>query len=49
MKKALFTALAVMCCLVGFSAERDGWKSLFNGKNLRGWVKLNGNAEYRVE
>ena len=49
MKKALFTVLAVMCCLVGFSAERNGWKSLFNGKNLRGWVKLNGNAEYRVE
>lgn len=25
------------------------WQSLFNGKNLSGWKKLNGNAEFSVE
>ncbi|MEM1137637.1 MAG: DUF1080 domain-containing protein [Bacteroidota bacterium] len=25
------------------------WQSLFNGKDLKGWKKLNGNAEYRIE
>ncbi len=29
--------------------EKDGWVSLFNGRNLKGWTKLNGNAQYRVE
>ena len=25
------------------------WENLFNGKNLNGWTKLNGTAEYKVE
>jgi len=25
------------------------WESLFNGKDLKNWTKLNGDAEYRVE
>lgn len=49
MKKLLVTLLAVMCCIAGFAADKGGWTKLFNGRNLRGWVKLNGNAEYRVE
>ncbi|MBR4994582.1 MAG: DUF1080 domain-containing protein [Alistipes sp.] len=49
MRKFVATLLAVMCCVVCVSAERGGWKSLFNGRNLRGWVKLNGEAEYRIE
>lgn len=27
----------------------DDWKSLFNGKNLKGWIQKNGTATYRVE
>jgi hypothetical protein len=27
----------------------DGWVSLFNGKNLDGWVQRGGKAKYRVE
>jgi hypothetical protein len=27
----------------------DGWVSLFNGKNLDGWVQHGGNAKYRAE
>ena len=30
------------------SAQEPQWQSLFNGKNLRGWTKLNGNAEFKV-
>lgn len=40
--------------LVGFlvmslHAQDDGWTEMFNGKDLDGWKKLNGNAEYHVE
>ncbi|NND08673.1 MAG: DUF1080 domain-containing protein [Saprospiraceae bacterium] len=27
----------------------DGWISLFNGKNLDGWVQMNGSHSYKVE
>lgn len=29
--------------------DADGWKPLFNGKNLDGWVQRGGKAKYRVE
>ncbi len=49
MKKIFLTACIVLCCMACNSAERGGWKSLFNGRNLNGWIKLNGQAEFRVE
>jgi len=30
-------------------ASQDGWTSLFNGKNLKGWVQRNGTAKYKVK
>lgn len=30
-------------------SQEDGWTEMFNGKNLKGWKKLNGNAGYVVE
>lgn len=30
-------------------ANNDGWKVLFNGKNLDGWKQLNGEADYTVK
>jgi hypothetical protein len=30
-------------------AQENNWKNLFNGKNIKGWKKLNGTAEYTVE
>lgn len=36
-----------MLCAVAVSAQN--WQPLFNGKNLNGWKKLNGNAEFKVE
>lgn len=31
-----------------FSFAQDGWTDLFNGKNLKGWEQLNGEAKYEV-
>jgi len=30
-------------------SAQDGWEALFNGRDLQGWKKLNGRAEYRIE
>ena len=30
------------------TAAAQDWKPLFNGKNLNGWTRLNGKAEYKV-
>ena len=29
--------------------DQQGWKTLFDGKSLKGWVQKNGTATYRVE
>ena len=31
------------------AGERDGWESLFNGRNLKGWTRLGGKAKFKVE
>lgn len=36
-----------LCAAITMSAQN--WEPLFNGKNLRGWKRLNGKAEYKVE
>jgi hypothetical protein len=40
-----FFILLPMC----LPAQDAGWIDLFNGKDLSGWKRLNGEAEYRVE
>ena len=45
-------AVAALVLAVGLSqasAAEDGWVKLFNGRNLEGWKKLGGEAEYTVE
>lgn len=42
----LFLLVSVTAVL---NAQDGGWRSLFNGENLDGWKRLNGEAEYRVE
>ncbi len=52
MKRLLITALLLAGVVASARAgaeKRDGWVSLFNGRNLKGWTKLNGDAKYRVE
>jgi hypothetical protein len=43
-------SLLLAACTVAFAAEQaDGFKPLFNGKDLEGWEQHTGKAEYRVE
>ena len=46
MKKIIFSAFALLICAGTYSQE---WEPLFNGTNLKGWTRLNGKAEYKVE
>ena len=47
MKKLLL--LAMMAAMFSTAqAQNDGWVSLFNGRNLKGWTKMNGKADYKV-
>lgn len=45
MKKSALFALLTFCVL---SLPAQNWEPLFNGKNLKGWTKLNGKADYKV-
>ncbi len=45
MKKLFF---ALICLGLAFSGSAQTWENLFNGKNLKGWKKLNGTAEYAI-
>ena len=46
MKKKILL-IAGLCFAMTMSAQI--WEPLFNGKNLSGWKKLNGKADYKVE
>ena len=43
----LILSILMFASLTAFSQEK--WEMLFNGKNLKGWKKLNGTAEYVVK
>lgn len=45
MKKNYLLLLLLLCASV---VSAQNWEPLFNGKNLNGWKKLNGKAEYKV-
>jgi len=47
MKKRNVLILLMMVAAVTLNAQE--WVDLFNGKNLKGWEKLDGSAAYRVE
>lgn len=40
--------LFVLLCILASSVSAQNWEPLFNGKNLKGWKKLNGKAEYKI-
>lgn len=49
MKITKVLMFAVLCISGACNAqEKDGWKPLFNGKDLQGWEQLNGKAKYEV-
>ena len=45
--KKHFIFLICLCCAMAMFAQT--WEPLFNGKNLKGWKRLNGKAEYKIE
>ncbi|MCL3779013.1 DUF1080 domain-containing protein [Prolixibacteraceae bacterium JC049] len=47
--KYLGCILFLLGCLQVIGQNNEDWVTLFNGENLKGWKKLNGTAEYRVE
>ena len=49
MKTLVLTSFLSAFTLAAHAADKDGFKPLFNGKNLDGWEQHSGKAEYRVE
>ena len=47
MKKIVVSVVLVLVSLGGFAAKGT-WEKLFNGKDLTGWERLNGTAEYTI-
>ncbi len=47
--KKLTLLFAATIFSMGLWAQQPKWISLFNGKDLTGWTKLNGTADYKVE
>jgi hypothetical protein len=47
-KQVIYVLLALFMLSSAFSFG-DDWKTIFNGKNLKGWTQKNGTATYRVE
>ena len=44
-----YRILTLMCLCMTVSISAQTWEPLFDGKNLNGWERLNGKAEYKVE
>ncbi len=49
MKKITLAILCIIFILPFQIFAQNGWKDLFNGKDLQGWELLNGTARYYVE
>ncbi|PWT97359.1 MAG: DUF1080 domain-containing protein [Bacteroidetes bacterium] len=51
MNKGKFLFIFAFACMIYSEtfAQNAGWTSLFNGKDLTGWKKIVGNADYKVE
>ncbi len=48
-KYLLFSLLVIFSLTVTTYSQNNDWISLFNGKNLKGWIQKNGTATYRVQ
>ncbi|NLO71407.1 MAG: DUF1080 domain-containing protein [Porphyromonadaceae bacterium] len=45
-KNILIIMLAAIS--IGAYSQQPKWQTLFNGKNLKGWTKINGSADYKI-
>ncbi len=41
--------IAILSMLTFNLSAQDNWRPIFNGKNLKGWTKMNGTADYKVK
>lgn len=48
-KGILVLSLLLLAISVGAQSTEKGWQNLFNGKDLTGWKRVAGTAEYKVE
>lgn len=48
-KTVYLLPLILLIIATGCSDRRDGWTSLFNGRDLTGWELVNGTASYTVD
>ena len=48
-KGILVLSLLILAISVGAQSTEKGWQNLFNGKDLTGWKRVAGTAEYKVE
>lgn len=48
-KGKILLLLMLLAFSVSTMAKGKDWVSLFNGKNVKGWIQKNGEASYRVE
>ena len=46
--KRLFIIFALLGTVAISAQAQNNWRNLFNGKNLKGWTKINGTADYKV-
>ncbi len=46
--KKISISFIVCLLMVGMCFGQTKWEPLFNGKNFKGWTKLNGTAEYKI-
>lgn len=46
--RKLLTLVVLIVISFGTYAAKGDWEKLFNGKDLTGWVRLNGTAEYTI-
>src|SRR6476620_12802275 len=41
--------LPLLALMLPLSALEEGFKPLFNGKDLSGWTRVNGDGEFKIE
>lgn len=49
MKKTILLFGTLLCMYGGLFAQKAQWQQLFNGKDLKGWKQLGGEAKYNVQ
>ncbi len=48
-KTFVLSFLTLVCAVSFCSKDKSGWQDLFNGQDLKGWERLNGEAEFQVK